>query len=35
MAGVDRDIFATFRRARRVWAVAAILLILFFLTHAW
>ncbi|MFP6688585.1 MAG: hypothetical protein VCD31_04585 [Alphaproteobacteria bacterium] len=24
MAGVDRDIFATFRRARRVWAVAAI-----------
>jgi len=24
MAGVDRDIFATFSRARRVWAVAAI-----------
>ncbi len=24
MAAVDRDIFATFRRARRVWAVAAI-----------
>ena len=24
MAGGDRDIFATFRRARRVWAVAAI-----------
>ena len=24
MAGVDRNIFSTFRRARRVWAVAAI-----------